>query len=57
MINSLRTSFGEWKTHLTMKTKFISSKDSDEKYLTNSDSENVEIMIGNNTNEIIKDIF
>ena len=40
-----------------MKTKFISSKDSDEKYLTNSDSENVEIMIGNNTNEIIKDIF
>ena len=40
-----------------MKTKFISSKDSDEKYLINSDNENVEIMIGNNTNEIIKDIF
>ena len=47
----------EWKIQLTMAINFISSKDSDETRTMHTKSNNVEIMIGSETNEIIKDLF
>ena len=47
----------EWKIQLTMAINFISSKDSDETRTMHTKSNNVEIMIGSNTDEIIKDLF
>ena len=40
-----------------MAINFISSKDSDETRTMHTKSNNVEIMIGSDTNEIIKDLF
>ena len=48
---------GEWKTQLLMKINFISSKNSSETRDIHSKSDNVEIMMGVDTNEIIKKIF
>ena len=50
-------SSSEWKIQITMAINFISSKDSDESRTMHTKSNNVEIMIGSNTNEIIKDLF
>ena len=47
----------EWKIQLTMAIKFISSKDSDETRTVHTKSNNVEIMVGIETNEIIIDLF
>ena len=47
----------EWKIQLTMAINFISSKDSDETRTMHTRSNNVEIMVGSETNEIIKDLF
>ena len=47
----------EWKIHLTMAINFISSKDSDETRTMHAKSNNVEIMMGSETDEIIKDFF
>ena len=47
----------EWKIQLTMAINFISSKDSDEARTMHTKSNNVEIMIGSETNEIIEDLF
>ena len=44
----------EWKIQLTMAINFISSKDSDETRTMNTESNNVEIMIGSETDEIIE---
>ena len=43
----------EWKIQLTMAINFISSKDSDETRTMHAKSNNVEIMMGKETNEII----
>ena len=43
----------EWKVQLTMAVIFISSKDSDETRTMHTKSNNVEIMIGSETNEFI----
>ena len=40
-----------------MAINFISSKDSDETRTMHTKSNNVEIMIGSKTNEIIEDLF
>ena len=40
-----------------MKINFISSKDSDEIRAMHTKSNNIEIMVGNETNEIIEDFF
>ena len=45
---------GEWKIHLTMAVNFISSKDSDETCTMHTQSDNTEIMMGSETDEIIK---
>ena len=47
----------EWKIQLTMAINFISSKDSDETRTVHTRSNNVEIMVGSETNEIIKALF
>ena len=47
----------EWKIQLTMATNYISSKDSDETRTMHTKSNNVEIMISSNTDEIIEDLF
>ena len=47
----------EWKIQLAMAINFICSKDSDETRTMDTKSNNVEIMIGSETNEIIKKFF
>ena len=47
----------EWKIQLTMAINFISSKDSDETRTMNTKSNNVKIMMGSETDEIIEDLF
>ena len=48
---------GEWKIHLAMVINFISSKDSDETHTMHAKTNNVEIMMGSETNEIIEELF
>ena len=47
----------KWKIQLTMAINFISSKDSDETRTMHRKSNNVQIMIGIETDEIIKNLF
>ena len=47
----------EWKIQLTMSINFISFKDSDETPNMRTKSENIEIMMGNETDEIIEELF
>ena len=51
------TQFGEQKIQLTMSINFISSKDSDETRDMYAKSNNIEIMVGIETDEIIKELF
>ena len=53
IINDHKTQ-GEWKIQLTLPINIISSKDSDETRIIYTKRDNIEIMIGNKTNEIIK---
>ena len=48
---------GEWKLQLTMSINFIFSIDSDETRNLRTKSNNIEIMIGNETDEIIDELF
>ena len=48
---------GEWKIQLIIKINFISSKNFTETRHMHSKSDNIEIMIGADTNEIIKSLF
>ena len=48
---------GEWKIQLTMVINFISSKDFEETGTMHTKTDNIEIMIGNETNEIIEELF
>ena len=47
----------EWKIQLPMAINFISCKDSDETRTMHTKSNNIEIMMGSETDEIIKDLF
>ena len=49
----LEETSSEWKIQLTMAINFVSSKDSDETRTMHTKSNNVEIMIGSETDEII----
>ena len=53
----LEETSSEWKIQLTMTINFISSKDFDETQTMLTKSNNVEIMMGSETDEIIKDLF
>ena len=48
---------GEWKIQLTMAVNFISSEDSDETRTMHAKSGNIEILIGNEINESIEQLF
>ena len=54
MINDHKN-LGKWKTHLTMKPKYISL--TDEKRTINSKSDSSVIMTGTDTNKIIHKLF
>ena len=56
MINGHKTQ-GEWKIKLTMAINFLSSKDSEETHIMNSLSDNMEIMIDNEIDKIIEELF
>ena len=47
----------EWKIQLTIAINFISSKDSEETCTMHTKSNNVEIMMGSETDEIIEELF
>ena len=55
MINDHKTQ-SEWKIQLTMQINFISSKDSDETRNMHTKSDNIEIIIGSETNDIIEEL-
>ena len=48
----------EWKIQLTMAISFISSKpNSDETHIMHAKSDNIEIIIGSETDEVIEELF
>ena len=51
-----KTWLKEWKIQLTMAINFVSSKDSDETRIMHTKSNNVEIMVGSEADEIIEDL-
>ena len=57
MINDCKSK-GEWKIQLTAEINFTSLKpDSDETRIMHTKSDNTEIMIGSDTNDVIKELF
>ena len=56
MINDHKIQSG-WKIQLSMHSNFISSKDSEETRKMHIKSENIEIMMSNETDEIIEELF
>ena len=56
MINNHKT-HGEWKIQLIMRIDFISSLDTGEFHTMHSKSNNVEIMMGTETDDIINELF
>ena len=56
MTDDLKTQ-GEWEIQSTISINFISSKDSNETRTMHTKSDNIEMMIGNETNEIIEELF
>ena len=57
MMNDYKSK-GEWKIQLTAEINFTSLKlDSDETSIMHTKSDNKEIMIGSDTNEVIKELF
>ena len=57
MINDHKNQ-SEWKIQLTVAINFISSKpDLDETHIMHTKSNNIEIMIGSDTNDVIKELF
>ena len=55
IIINLKTQ-GEWKIHLTIEINFISSKDFGEIRIMHSKNDNIELMMGSETDEIIKEL-
>ena len=48
---------GQWKTHLSITINFVSSKDSDEIRAMHMKSDNIDILMGSETDETIKGLF
>ena len=48
---------GEWKTHLSMEINFVSSKESDEIHIMHTKSDNIDILMDSETNDIVKELF
>ena len=47
----------EWQIKLTMNDNFMSSQDNDDKQLIYSKTDHIEIVIGDETDRIINDLF
>ena len=56
IINNIKTS-DTWKIQLTIAINFISSIDNDERRLMHSKSDNIEIIINDEEDEVIKELF
>ena len=56
IINNLKKS-DTWKIQLTIANNFISSIDNDEERVMHSKSDNIEIMISDEADEVIKELF
>ena len=56
MINNLKKS-GTWKIQLKIANKFVSSIDNDEERVMHSKSDNIEIMINDEADEVIKNFL
>ena len=56
IINDHKTQ-GKWKIHLTMAISFISSKDSDETRTMHKKIDNIEIIMGGETDKIVEELF
>ena len=57
MINDYKSK-GEWKIQLTAEINFTSLKsDSDEAHIMHIKSDNEEIMVGSDTDDVIKEFF
>ena len=56
IINDYKTQ-REWKIHLKMAMNFLPSKDSEETRTIYSKSDNIEVAIGSETEEIIEGLF
>ena len=54
--SNCKTQFGEWKVQLTAGINFISSKDSKEMHTMHTKSDNIEIMMGGKTDDIINEL-
>ena len=48
---------GEWKIQLSLIVNFVPSKDFKETRIMYTDSDNIDIMIGSETDEIIEKLF
>ena len=47
----------KWKTQFTIAINMISSKDNDEELVMHSKSDNIELTIYDNTDEVIEEFF
>ena len=47
----------KWKIQLTIAINFIFSKDNDEEHVRHSKGDNIQIMINDKANEVIKELF
>ena len=56
IINNHKTQ-GEWKIHITIASNFSSSKDSGETCAMYTKNDNIGVMMGSETDEIIKELF
>ena len=56
IINNLKKS-DTWKIQLSIANNFISSIDNDEEHVMHSKSDNIEIMINDEADEVIKELF
>ena len=56
VINNLKKS-DTWKIKLAIAINFISSTDNDEKRVMHSKSDNIELMINDKADEVMKDLF
>ena len=56
MINNLKTS-DTWKIQLAIANNFISSKDNDEEQLMHSKSDDIEILINDEEDEVIEELL
>ena len=54
-INNLKKSY-TWKVQLTIANNFISSIDNDEEHVMHSKNNNIEIMINDEADEIVKEL-